>query len=203
MKLAALILLLANIAIFLWFRWAPPVSPSSETGLVAAPGIAHPLQILGGSGTNRACLLFTATMDATHARARAARLRRQGYKAFAVTRVQKQASGYWVLLTGFRDADAARAAAKKLRSGGIKDLFVLGDSKEGGATLSLGLFRDLGHARKRADHVRKLGFRPQIRERFRTTPRWTVQVPSTASARKAFAARTASGTCHVSTRPHD
>ena len=203
MKLAALILLLANIAIFLWFRWASPLSPSYETGLVAAPRIAHPLKILGGPASNRACLLFTARMDATHARAQAARLRRQGYKALAVTRIQQQASGYWVLLTGFRDTDAARAAASKLRSGGIKDLFVLGDSKAGSATLSLGLFRDLDHARKRADHVRKLGFKPQIRERFRTTPHWTVQVPSTASARKAFAARVAAGSCHVSTGARD
>lgn len=203
MKLAALILLLANIAIFLWFRWAPPVSPASEAGLVAVASARHPLQILGGPGNHRTCLLFTASMDATRARARAADLRRQGYKALAVTRSQQQASGYWVLLTGFRDVDAARSAADKLRRGGIKDLFVLGDSQDGSATLSLGLFRDLDHARKRAAHVRALGFRPQIRERFRTTSRWTVQLPATATARAAFAARAVSGICRVSTSARD
>ncbi|HYW75319.1 MAG TPA: SPOR domain-containing protein [Gammaproteobacteria bacterium] len=198
MKLAALILLLANVAVFLWFRWAPPVSPASEPGLVAVTNTRHRLQILGGSTSKRACLLFTARMDATHARARAADLRQRGYKALAVSRSQQQASGYWVLLTGFKNAAAARAAADKLRHGGIKDLFVLGDS-QGGATLSLGLFRDLDHARKRARHVRVLGFRPQIRERFRTTSSWTVQLPSSASARAAFSARTAPGSCRVST----
>ena len=203
MKLAALILLLANIAIFLWFRWAPPASVASETGLVAAASVRHPLQILGGPGSNRTCLLFTASMDVTQARARAADLRRQGYKALAVTRSQEQASGYWVLLTGFRDVDAARSAAGKLRRGGIKDLFVLGNSQDGNATLSLGLFRDLDHARKRAAHVRALGFRPQIRERFRTASRWTVQLPSTASARAAFATRAAAAGCRASTGAHD
>lgn len=198
MKLAALILLLANIAVFLWFRWAPPVSPASETGLVVAASVRHPLRILGGSGSSKACLLFTASMDATHARARAAQLRGKGYQARAVTRYQQQASGYWVLLSGFKDVEAARAAADKLRKGGIKDLFLLDDS-QGGATLSLGLFRDLDHARKRAGHVRALGFRPQIRERFRTTSRWTVQVPSTASARAAFSAQATRGSCRVST----
>jgi len=202
MKLAALILLLANVAVFLWFRWAPPVSPASETGLVAVAGARHPLQILGGSTSKRACLLFTASMDATHARARAADLRKRGYEALAVTRAQQRASGYWVLLTGFKDVGAAREAADKLRKGGIKDLFLLDDS-QGGATLSLGLFRDLDHARKRARHVRALGFRPQIRERFRTISSWTVQVPSTASAWAAFSTRAAPGSCRVSSGTRD
>ncbi len=202
MKLAALILLLANIAVFLWFRWAPPVSPASEAGLVAVAVPRHPLQILGDSASKRACLLFTAGMDATTARARAAALRQRGYEALAVTRAQQRASGYWVLLSSFSDLGAARKAADKLRKGGIKDLFLLDDS-QGGATLSLGLFRDLGHARKRARRVRSLGFRPQIRERFRTASSWTVQVPSTASARAAFSARTAPGRCRVSSGTRD
>ncbi len=196
MKLAALILVLANLAIFLWLRWALPPSASVEPGLAAAASVAHPLKILDAPGSGEACLLFSDGMDATQARARAASLRRQGYEARAVTRPQQQASGYWVLVTGFKDVDAARAAARALRKGGIKDSFVLSDER-GGATLSLGLFRDLDHARKRAAHVRKLGFRPRVRERFRMASSWTVQVPASASARAAFAQRVSAGACRV------
>lgn len=202
MKLGALILVLANIAVFLWFRWALPASPAAESGLAAAASAAHPLKILGGPGTGGTCLLFGASMDATHARARAAALRHQGYRALAVTRPQQQASGYWVLVTGFGDLGAARKAADKLRSGGIRDLLVLSDA-QGGATLSLGLFSDLDHARKRAGHVRALGFRPQIRERFRAASTWTVQVPASASARAAFAKRAAPGICRMSPGARD
>lgn len=195
MKLAALILLLANVAFFIWFRLAPPAAPGVEPGLVRAGPIAHPLKLRGGSGTHGSCLLFEASMDATAARARAAQLRRRGFKAQAVARRQRQASGYWVLLPDFPSDEAARAAAAKLRKGGIKDLFVLGGATGAGATVSLGLFRDLAHARKRAAHVRTLGYRPQIRERFRTTPRWTVQVPASSSANAAFPGRIGRGTC--------
>lgn len=191
MKLGVLILLLANFAVFLWFRWAPPATPAPEGGLAPVASAAHPLEVLDTRGAGGKCLVIGAGTDATSARAQAARLRQRGFAARAVPRTQQQASGYWVLVTGFADAGAARAAADKLRRGGIRDLFVLNGARDGGASLSLGLFRDFEHARRRAARVRELGFQPQIRERFRTTPRWAVQVPATASARAAFPATAA------------
>lgn len=191
MKVAVLIAVLANFAVFFWLRWAAPGTPSSDAGLVAAVPVKHPLRLIGGDAGAGQCLLLTPSADATAAGARAAGLRHRGFAAHAVVEAQSGARGYWVLLTGFADTAAAQAAAAKLKRGGIEDLFVLSGSSGGETSLSLGLFRDLDHARKRAEHVRSLGFKPQIRERFRRTPQWAVQVPATASARAAFPATAA------------
>lgn len=188
MKLGVLILVLANFAVFLWLRWASPVSRPPGANLAPAASVGHPLRVLSGSAAASRCLLVGAGTDATHARARAAQLRRRGFAARAVPRTQAQASGYWVLVTGFASAARARTAAETLRRGGLHDLFVLGGAKAGGASLSLGLFRDLEHARMRAARIRSLGYTPQIRERFRTPPQWAVQVPAAASTRAAFSA---------------
>jgi hypothetical protein len=191
MKVAVLIVVLVNFALFFWLRWAAPVAPSSDVGLVPAPMVRHPLKLVSGDDGVAHCLRLVPSANATVTGARVARLRRQGFDAHPVAEAQSKASGYWVLLTGFPDASSAYAAAVKLRQDGIEDLFVLSGSHVGQAGLSLGLFRDLDHARKRADQVRALGFQPQIHKRFRSTPQWTVQVPATASARAAFPATAA------------
>ncbi|MGH8127119.1 MAG: SPOR domain-containing protein [Gammaproteobacteria bacterium] len=191
MKVAVLIAVLANFAIFFWLRWVTPGTQPLDAGLVATAPVRHPLQLIGDNAGAGHCLLLTPSADATAADAHAARLRRRGFDAHAVTKAQAGASGYWVLLGGFPDTAAAQAAAARLRSGGIEDLLVLSGSQTGQISLSLGLFHDLDHARKRAEHVRALGFQPQIRERFRGTPQWAVQVPATASARAAFPATAA------------
>ncbi len=190
MKVAVLVAVLANFALFFWLRWAVPAVPLPVAGLVPAPRVRHPLRLIDGTGTAD-CLRLAPSANATVAGARAARLRRQGFDAHRVAESQSKASGYWVLLSGFADASSAHAAAAKLRQGGIEDLLVLSSSHAGQTSLSLGLFRDLDHAHKRADQVRTLGFQPQIHERFRSTPQWTVQVPTTASARAAFPATAA------------
>ncbi|MGA7964699.1 MAG: SPOR domain-containing protein [Gammaproteobacteria bacterium] len=191
MKVAVLIVVLANFALFFWLRWAVPGMSPADAGLVAAAPVQHPLQLIGGDAGAVQCLLLTPSADATAAGARAASLRRQGFDAHVVTESQSGASGYWVLLSGFTDTAAAQAAAAKLRRGGIEDLLVLSGSRAGQVSLSLGLFHDLDHARKRAERVRALGFQPQIHERFRGATQWAVQVPATASARAAFPATAA------------
>jgi len=192
MRLAVLVAVLANFAVFLWLRWVPPGVPRSDAGLEPAPVVRNPLQVIGSGNSGTRCLLLPPAPDATAAAARAARLHRRGFNAHAVASSRSVARGYWVLLNGFADTAAAQAAADTLRRDGIRDLFVLNGTDNGQASLSLGLFRDLDHARKRAAHARDLGFQPQIRERFRSTPQWAIQVPDTASARAAFTAAAAS-----------
>jgi hypothetical protein len=188
MKVAVLVAVLANFALFFWLRWAVPAVPPLAAGLVPAPVLRHPLRLISGNAGVAHCLRLAPSANATVAGARAARLRQQGFDAHRVAESQSKARGYWVLLSGFVDVSSAHAAAAKLRQGGIKDLFVLSSSHAGQTSLSLGLFRDLDHARKRANQARALGFQPQIHERFRSTLQWTVQVPATASARAAFPA---------------
>lgn len=191
MRVAVLVLVLANFAVFAWLRWARPFSPPPDTGLAPPSSSGAPLTLLAqGSAPTPDCMLLGPAPDAAAARALALELRRRGYAARPALRQVSAPSGYWVLLSGFADVAAARRAAAQLRSGGIHDLFLLNGAQGGATSISLGLFRDLPHARARAEHARTLGFRPQIRERFRSNPRWYVEVsaPVDATALAAAAA---------------
>ncbi len=183
MRVALLILVLANFAVFVWLRWARPFAPAADTGLVPSPTMATRLRLLGDKASPGAgCLLLGPGVNAKAARALAARLRVHGYAARVAARQAAAPSGYWVLLAGFANVEAARQAAARLRQGGIRDLFLLNGSSGGGASISLGLFQDLADARRRAEHAQMLGFQPRIRERFRSAPRWYVQVPAPTDA---------------------
>lgn len=177
MKVAVLVVVLANFAVFAWLRWAPPFAPPPDAGLVPPTSAGAPLVVLArGSRGKPGCLLIGPAQDATAAGALALQLRHRGYAAQSTPRQVSAPTGYWVLLTGFVDVDAAHAAAARLRRGGIRDLFILNGATGGSTSISLGLFRDLAHARDRARHAQALGFRPELRERFRSAPRWYVQV---------------------------
>lgn len=183
MKVAVLVLVLANFAVFAWLRWARPFGPPSDTGLAPPVTGAAPLALLEpGAEKAPGCIVLGPAADASAATALAARLRGRGYAAHPTPHQVSAPSSYWVLLTGFTDAAAARQAANQLRGGGVHDLFLLDGASGGGTSISLGLFRDLEHARRRAERVRSLGFSPEIRERFRSNPRWYVEIPAPVDA---------------------
>ena len=73
--------------------------------------------------------------------------------------------GHWVQLESVASRQEADAVAARLAAGGLPDAYVLQNSPP--FSVSLGVFRD----RERADAVvaqaRKLGFRPQVTDRYR------------------------------------
>lgn|GEM_PF-5086960 len=178
-----LVLVLADFAVFAWLHWARPFAPPPDTGLAPPATAGVPLKLIAGAAPKPArCLVVGPAPDRTAARALADRLRQQGYPARPVARRPATPDRYQVVLAGFGNAAAARAAASRLRAGGIDDL-LLGDV--GGASahgISLGLFSDLAHARRRAARVRALGFKPAIRGRYAAGGSWSVEVAAPADA---------------------
>lgn len=192
MKVAVLILVLANFAVFAWLHWARPFASPPDTGLEPPATAGAPLRLLAAksSGGARRCLVVGPAADASAARALADRLRRKGYPARPLARKPARPDSYQVVVTGFADAAAAGKAAARLRAGGIHDLLVGDAGSAGQHGISLGLFGDLAHARRRASRVRALGFAPEIQARYSGARRWSVEVagPSNATALAAAAA---------------
>ncbi len=187
MKVAVLILILANFAVFAWLRWAPPSSNMTDAGLVPAPPSGTQLVLLPAAATvprvaaTSSDLCFGPIASATAATALASRFDRAGYSVHASAQTVSRPEAWQVLLTGYKDVTAARQAASRLRYKGVRDLFVDEEGDKGGVSVSLGLFRDLDHARRRAAQIRALGFHPLIRERLRSETRHYLEVSAPAS----------------------
>ncbi|MGH8274303.1 MAG: SPOR domain-containing protein [Gammaproteobacteria bacterium] len=230
MKVAVLILVLVNFALFAWLRWAQ--GPSAETDLVPMatagkptlallPSLPGPTPTSGAtarpavsvsrstptmtaapavsatSGTSSAraatdpafrCLLWGPIASATAAAPLAASLAAAGYSARVFKRDEEVPGDYRVLLVGFHDVGVAEQAAAALRQGGVKDLYLQPASKAHGPSLSLGLFHDRAHARKRAARVRALGFEPRVeRDMHREANHYVeIRMPAAASTSAAL-----------------
>ncbi|MGH8272068.1 MAG: SPOR domain-containing protein [Gammaproteobacteria bacterium] len=188
MKVAVLVLILANFAVFAWLRWAPPSNDVADSGLVSAPPAGTQLVLLPADATVPGVtaalsdFCFGPIASATAATALASRFDRTGYSARASAQIVRRPKVWQVLLIGYGDAAAARRAAARLHRKGVRDLFVSDEEDKGGASISLGLFRDPDHARHRAAQIRALGFHPRIQERSRNETRHYLEVSAPASA---------------------
>lgn len=89
---------------------------------------------------------------------------------------------YWVELNHFRNAAVAKRAVRHLHALGWRDMQVLRGGAGSVPRISLGAFDDLGHALRRAERARLLGFEPVVRTVYRKVRRWYVQAPLSASA---------------------
>jgi len=79
--------------------------------------------------------------------------------------------GYWVFLPPFGSRREADAAADLLRKKGVKDIYVVADEANRNA-ISLGVFSQKEGALQREKEIKKLGYKPQLAERFRDEPRY-------------------------------
>ncbi len=82
-----------------------------------------------------------------------------------------QTKGWWVHLPTSSSREQALALAKKLTAQHISDFFVV-NSGDQPNTVSLGLFKDPGNARKRRDEVAAAGFPAQVTERTERVPEY-------------------------------
>lgn len=191
MKVAVLILVLANLVLFAWLRLSDnppsnePLAPVAQTAsqvvllsgapvTAAEPATARallPQTSSAPSGVaaaprhssgNPQCLVW-GPFAATTATQFAAKLEGRNVSVQDFTRLVKVAVAYRVELTGFSDPGAARRVEAAIRKGGITDLYILDKSDVHHPVLSLGLFHERSGARQRAVRARKLGFRPTIR----------------------------------------
>lgn len=170
MRALALLLLLANVAFFAWWRWiAEPLTPG-----VAPPPAAPPLVLAREAPPSAApaplaaarCVSIGPFYDLTEAARASTRLRELGFPPRQRVSEGPVWSGFWVALAGLEGRDEAEAVVERLRRFGVTDAYIMpGD--EAGVTVSLGLFSERARALRRLDEVRALGYAPTVAERQR------------------------------------
>ena len=82
-----------------------------------------------------------------------------------------QASGWWVYLPAAGSRAQALEQARQLGARHISDYFVVSSGDQPN-TISLGLFKDPGNARKRRDEVAAAGFPARMSERSESVPEY-------------------------------
>ncbi|MDX1443300.1 MAG: SPOR domain-containing protein [Gammaproteobacteria bacterium] len=95
-----------------------------------------------------------------------ARLADRGYDARLREAGGQIRSGFWVFLPPQDSRGDAKEIEARLREKGVNDLFIVTGSENRNA-ISLGLFSTPDRADQRAAEIGRLGFNPQIAERFR------------------------------------
>lgn len=190
MKFTVLVLVLANLILFAWLRWAQPGASGADRDLVppATGGSALRLVVERNAANvstapppPERCLTVGPMTSVAAAAALAARLGEAGLAARTLVRAQTIAGDYQVLAAGFVSEAAAARGAAKLRHSGLGNIAVVRNPQLGVA-LSLGQYGTIQQARERVVRVRKFGLQPQILAHAHTAPRWFLELPASASA---------------------
>lgn len=163
MRVALLVLLLANLAFFAWSHWLVP----KEAALPVSPKVDAPqLQLANepsaGGSSSRCVTVGPFASSELAARARQT-LSDSGYGSLPREEATKVFEGYWVYLESPPTESGERRLLERLRRGGIADAQVLGEP--GARRISLGVFSDEGRAAAQSERVAKLQLLPQIEAR--------------------------------------
>lgn len=132
---------------------APEVRALTDNSTPPAPAVA--------------CMRVGPFGSAGAADAVASRLRSLGYSPDRQSGPGQISAGFWVYLPPYPSHAAAEDGAKQLKDKGVEDLFIVGGEDNANA-ISLGLFSTLERAQNRAAAIRKLGFDPTVKERYRS-----------------------------------
>ena len=192
MRIVFLVLVLANIVVFIWFGWLrPPVptqaftplpqvqplkliaelTPAERRALASKPAAVPPANPPAAALAAESCMSYGPFPSAGAAEAGSTRLRAAGASVTEQLVPGKVRLGYWVYLPPFGSRREAEAAAKLLRQRGVKDLYVVNDEANRNA-ISLGVFSDRFGALAHQKKIRQLGYHPLLTERFRDAPRY-------------------------------
>ncbi len=96
----------------------------------------------------------------------AAEIKAIGFPVTQRSLEEREIKHYWIYLPPFKSDALAQAASRKLAKNGIKDYFIV-TTDENRNAISLGLFKRQTGAKRRARHIRELGFKPKIEVRYR------------------------------------
>lgn len=157
---------------------APAVLAMTEPAGQAAPGETPADQPLTGNFVCASLGPFAETAERDTA---AAQLRQLGFNPQVREEGGQLRAGYWVYLPAFPSRAAAEQTADDLKSRGVTDLYIVSDEENRNA-ISLGLFSTPERAATRAAQIQVMGFKSQIRERFREAVSYWLdfQEPATA-----------------------
>lgn len=161
MRILVLLLLLANLAFFAWWRYLAPPEEAAEPGpltrqidpgklpIVPAPSEAANAKLRGAS---LACLEWGRFLAADLPRAEQA-LAALGLRAPPVPR-QAEDSPWWVYIPTLGSREAALKKAAELKSLGVDDHFIVQEDGPTRWAISLGVFRSEEAANSRLEALR-------------------------------------------------
>jgi hypothetical protein len=164
MRLAALLLLLANVAFLAWARYAP-ASPSEEPQLIAQQIRPEAIRLLSErevaalrktDSASLACVEWGAfnASDVTRARAALAPIA----PAAAVSERQVQeAAGWWVYVPPQPSRQSVNQKVAELKELGIEEYFIVQEDAKLRFAVSLGVYRTEEAARARLEQLRARG----------------------------------------------
>ena len=164
MRVALLVLLLANLAFFAWSHWLAP----KEAALPVSPKVDAPALQLAADATptaiaNARCVTV-GPFPTSDLAARARRtLSDSGYGSLPREESTTVLDGYWVYLEAPPTESGERRLLERLRRGGIADAQAVGEL--GARRISLGVFTEESRAVSQSEKVARLQLLPQIEAR--------------------------------------
>lgn len=183
-----LALVLANLLFLGWRLWvAPPDVPPLQLRAAAGETAAASLKPLNEKKNDQAdttqsvlggtCLRVGPLADGELADTLRARLAAAGFPTSLASEDGQVWVGHWVQLEPVQTREAADQVVARLAAGGLPDAYVLQTSAP--FSISLGVFRDRARADAIAAAATRLGFRPQLTDRYRNGVQYwlTVAVP--------------------------
>jgi hypothetical protein len=169
MRLAVLVLLLANVAFLAWARYAPEQG-TIEPQLVAQQMRPDTIKLLSAqqvaalaskkreTAKVATCLEWGAFNTADLARARSA-LEPLAGSARVSERQVEDSAGWWVFMPSQGSRAAAIQKVGELKRLGVEEYFVVQDDPKFRFAISLGIFRTEDAARVRLEQLRARGVR--------------------------------------------
>lgn len=175
MRILALLLLLANIAMYCWARYvaAPQVTLVSTPVPIHSSDVPSLALVHESSQSQPAtnlehadCVSVGPIEDETKAGALAERLQAAGLTSTQHIEIKDEFAGYWVTMDKFANKAQAEKVLQQLHEGGISDAYIFTDEVPS-QVLSLGLFSERTRAEARREAAAKLGFEASINDRTR------------------------------------
>ena len=168
MKWAIYILLLCNLAIFVW-HFQPDAGKKTRlvddhlTRLVLLKEYEQQLQLTEKHGSGSSCYSLGPFTRRENYDAAREQMLKHGINIFGRVSSDSVRSGYWVMLPASLSRNQALVEIQKLKEKGIEDYFLIdtGEMKNG---VSLGVFSKPRLAKRRQEAVKQQGFRPIIKK---------------------------------------
>lgn len=138
-----------------------PVGQSASAGEAQALPAVTDATPAASSGR---CVSVGPFNDLAHAARGAALLRERGFDPRQRAEQGETWEGYWVSVGGLKNTAEETKVVSALTRAGITDARAMPDA-DGGRRVSVGLFSEKDRAEKRAQAVKKLGFKAEVTER--------------------------------------
>ena len=188
MRTLFLLLVLANVAFYAWWRYGPPADAADPAPLsrqiepeklkVIAPADLPPVSIAKKTPVATACMEWGSFTVADVPRAEQA-LQPLALGARVAQRRTEEVAGWWVYIAPQGNRQAALKKATELRNLGVEQYFIVQDEGEHQWALSLGVFRSEEAAQAHLASLRNQGVRSaRVGTRDTVVPKVWLQVKS-------------------------